>query len=710
MKIARVAALLLLAAPAFALLRGTAERELTQRKLDIAVSGQDNGRIASDGTSFLTVWSESRYGANYDILGARLAPNGAVVDLVPLVLAATPSREQEPDVAWGRDRYFAIWNEDDRIRGRFIKTDGSMSDAIDIGTRSGTGFLSTPRLAFNGRVFLVAWFDSSSTAATWRGAVIDPDGRVLVTREIGQHANDAFNLVAMGGTFYFIHVDVRRVFATPLDDALNAGETILIDDSPHPVSEVRTASRGDEMLIAWTGLSPATYIEGVRLTRNGDRERAAFDTDGYSLQEIVARDDGYLLLYNHPVRGLRMRRFGEEADMPVAGQSNGSVFVTSAATNGVRTIALIRSYRGWFDVFAPKLSTVVIGEDSATPLVLAPRHQTVPDLATAGDLTLVAWIEYRWSENRAIIAGVRVDANGSPLELDPIEISGPVFGGRPRIATNGSDWLVIWEEGNIVAGRRIRHDGTFIDATPLVVGHSSLAGNTAVAWDGTSYIVTSTSGFVFRTVSVQTFLTRVPPAGNPAAEFAINNAGNNLNPAIAAGPNASLVVWTTNNQLHGVLVSPGNAITPVTFPAGFGGVPSVAWNRDAFLVAVDIPSYAGQIPELRWARVDAFGNVLESFSTINHGSAAAPPRVVPFGDHFLLLWTQQHLFGAILDRNGNLLDGPAMIAENIQSFSADGTHLATSHPISHPTHPSRVFTQSIEWAPEIVPRMRSARH
>jgi hypothetical protein len=169
-------------------------------------------------------------------------------------------------------------------------------------------------------------------------------------------------------------------------------------------------------------------------------------------------------------------------------------------------------------------------------------------------------------------------------------------------------------------------------------------------------------------------------------------------------------VWSANNQIRGALLSPGDAVTPVNFPAGFGSSASVAWNRDAFLVAAGTSPSSSKFHELRWARVDPFGNVLESFSTIAADAGLTPPRIVPFGDHFLLLWPQQHLFGAIIDRSGNLIDGPAVIAENIQSFGADTEQIVTSHAIEHPTRPSRIFLQSVEWTPETVRRMRSVRH
>lgn len=702
-----VPVLLFLTSPLLAAIHGGTERELMPREIDVAASEQ-SGRIATDGVSFLSVWIDASSGDSR-ILGARLAENGAVVDTTPLTISAAASNDVEPDVAWGRDRYLAVWLSDNqRIRGRFVTSVGTMSNPIEIATRATPGGNSSLQVVFNGRMFLVAWFEFDAVSSRYHAAIIDLDGRVVAARSVLPASSYGFHLAAFAGTFYFFHVDGQRILATLIDDAANPGTTLLIEDSPYPAGGIRTATRGGEMLIGWTGSSPDKYIQTVRFTTAGAQERAAFDTGAFSLQDVVADASGYLLFYGNS-NSVRARRLGSGSETIVAPPPQAAT-LDSAASNGSRTVALISA--------GGSLWTSVIGDDRVAPLVVAPRNQTVPDIATAGDRKLVVWAEDRTAEHRVIVAAARVDANGTLLDAQPIEI-GTFTTYEPRhplVASNGTDWLVIWHSNGNIVGRRIRRNGTFIDAAPLILGSYAFTlvaygpANAAVAWDGTSYVVVYSSGSVGRFTSVRTFITRVPPSGDPAPTFPISDAGPNFSPVIAAGPNASLIVWTANYQLHGVLLSHSDAITPVVFPAGFGGPPSVAWNRDAFMVAVDALTFLGSVSELRWARVDAFGNVLESFSSINIGTATLLPRVLPFGDHFLLLWLQQNLFGAILDRNGNLIEGPATIAENIQSFSADGAQLVTSHAIAHPTRPARVFLQNVEWTPENAVRQRSVRH
>ncbi|PYQ29166.1 MAG: hypothetical protein DMF56_12885 [Acidobacteria bacterium] len=709
MRIARVLTLILLATPAFAILRGTSERELLPRQLDLAESSQMSGRIASDGTSFLAVWNDA-HNRDGDILGARLAQDGTVVDSVPLVVANTPSNETEPAVAWGRDRYLVAWaTENEPVRGRFVTSVGTMSGTIQIGTRAAASGYPWVRMAFNGSRFLVAWFESDQLGSSIQGATVDLDGHV-VQRELLRPATFGFELAALAGTFYLVRVDDRRVVAIPLDDAMNPGATVLLDDSPHPVLNVHVAARGDDLLIAWTGSSSAKYIQTVRLTAGGEQERWAFDSEPSTLWEVVTDGNGYLLLYGD-FSSVRARRPGSGGETMVAIPPLPAT-VDNAASNGSRTIALIRTTESLES--NGDLSVSVIGEDHVTPLVVAPRHETDPEVATAGDRKLAVWTEFLTAENRLMVAAARFDANGSPLDTQPMEIGSLTTreGRRPRVASDGSGWLVIWEYNSRVLGRRIRRNGAFLDATPLDLGSSANAisgGHTAVAWDGMSYLVAFTSGTIGRFVFVRTFITRVPSTGNPSPAFPINESGSNFYPAIAAGPDAALIVWTTNDRLRGMLLSHNDAMTPVTFSVGPGYAPSVAWNRDAFLVAIDSVPYS-PARELRWARVDAFGNALESFSTINVGPAFTPPRVLPFGDHFLLLWAQQHLFGAILDRNANLIEGPALIAENVQAVGADAGQIVTSKVVEHPTRPSRIFLQSVEWIPENVPRRRVVRH
>jgi hypothetical protein len=113
-----------------------------------------------------------------------------------------------------------------------------------------------------------------------------------------------------------------------------------------------------------------------------------------------------------------------------------------------------------------------------------------------------------WRDTRASLAGTlgsdatdvwstRLDADGAPLEAvsSPVA-SGPWSESTPRVAWNGTDWLVAydadaataayWSQG--VWARRVGGDGVLIDEVPIPLVDAEFEDETVwdVASDGTS--------------------------------------------------------------------------------------------------------------------------------------------------------------------------------------------------------------------------------
>jgi hypothetical protein len=699
----RLALIALFAGNALAAIHPGAERELAPRQLDLASSIQRDGHIASDGHSFLAVWNDQRdYQTN--VLAARLDANGAVIDRVPLVVAASGAREEIPNLVWGGDRYLATWrNGIDSIHGRFIFPDGTMSGEIEIVRRDGT-FLNVSKVGWNGRAFLVVWMDRfEGTDSVMDGVIVHPDGRAGTVTEIVRGANSwSFDLVATETSFILAYARSFQAASTivrlPIDDQGRPGTSTTIATTSI-LTAFAAAARGSDLLVAWAELLPTrSEVHTARIETGGAREDWTIESARIARLHAVGDSAGYQLLEFDSERTLAQRVGGGAASVV---ETPGRVWVDSAASNDSRAVALAGEFG---DLFIS-----VIGQNTMAPLALSPRHQTVPDVAAAGDVKLVVWSEHRTNENRVVVAGMRIGANG-PLESEPFVIGNAVnVTGRPRVASNGNDWLVIWDHTTTLYGRRVRHDGTLLDAAPLVLGDWPVARSTAVEWDGSSWIVAYAGGSIVKAGLVQIFVTRVPSSGDPAPTFAINTKGDHRAPALAAGPEGTLIVWTDNygRTSEAVLLSRGDTVTPLTLPTDYGAPRSVAWNRDTFLVATSKGPFAN---EIRWLRVDAFGNASETLPVIH---APGVPYVEAFGEHFLLLWAEdrfgEHLFAAVLNRRGELVDGPSIVAETTDGFSADGALIVASHKIDYPADTWRVFLQTLEWTAQVIPRRRSAR-
>jgi hypothetical protein len=126
----------------------------------------------------------------------------------------------------------------------------------------------------------------------------------------------------------------------------------------------------------------------------------------------------------------------------------------------------------------------------------------------------------------------------------------------------------------------------------------------------------------------------------------------------------------------------------------YGYVSSIAWNKDAFLVAMKSGAPFGA--QRNWMIVDAFGN-LRSHTSIETKYGNGTAHVSAFGDDFLLLWNNPELNAVIIDRDGKVVSGPVTIGGMVNSAVAENGWIALSRPIGLPSRLiSRVFLQTLE--------------
>lgn len=213
------------------------------------------------------------------------------------------------------------------------------------------------------------------------------------------------------------------------------------------------------------------------------------------------------------------------------------------------------------------------------PFSIATDNSTHLNPAVASDGTnfFVTWTQLPTSGvTLGSIYGVRVSATGTLLDAAPIAISTQPYGqSSPSVAFDGTNYLVAWlDQRNRTANpdiyaARVTSAGTLLDGSAAASGFAITADGTMgrsaprVALNGSEYLVswtvlgsasTGATGVQAARVSTAGTLpsgvnTTVPVSGPPSAAT-----GSQLtNPVLASGPQHGAVIWFDNQTAAKVL-------------------------------------------------------------------------------------------------------------------------------------------------------------
>lgn len=172
-----------------------------------------------NGRRFLVVWQSTRRGPS-DVYGTWVSPDQTVEPRDGFPIGQGPSDTLFPDVTWGGDVHFVLWQDlrsrrNWEIYGTRVRADGTVLDPDGVAIGVGAGNRRHPRVAWNGRVFLAVWMQER-TGVGWDivASRIAPDGRVLDPEGIvvgGGDRDQTRPAVAWNGrTFVVAWMDARR--------------------------------------------------------------------------------------------------------------------------------------------------------------------------------------------------------------------------------------------------------------------------------------------------------------------------------------------------------------------------------------------------------------------------------------------------------------------------------------------------------------------
>jgi len=539
----------------------THEKPVTDPLLTAAPGQQLAPVVASDGNSYLAAWIDSRSGINDVLYAARVDETGRLLDPTGIRIDAFPASGSSPSLLFAGDTYTLFWNEQG-----FSETGSTMS-------------------------IHVARLDRD-------GHVVDPP-RLLLDNAYMVPSSGSSNGTRMA--FFY-----RRTLYL-LDATAHIAATV-----PVPIPEAgdffpaATASNGSDFLVIW-GASAFNRLEV---------DAMEFDANGKPIS----------------------------APMMLAPSISGGL--VAAASNGTDYIVIVRDSNQYKSIRVPHAT---LAASALQPLGTPAGIPNETTLTWSGTNYVLAWSEFDTSVGKQVINTQRLDASGAPFDHAPfrlvqqagsglVSLYGVATNGRtmffawgaagatfefdihgmavdardvgrtaemlvsqsanpqtsPDFATNGRNYLAVWNESDGIYAGRVTLDGRALDGRGIRITDAAGSGAPHVAFDGEHYVVAyeksltqdltvlqferidpDSGALLDRDGGVPVTTTRcqapIDIASDGAGTLAVFNDCTDANPLVALRVNRAA-------QPVGLPV----AVSPANLHVGG---PSIAWSGSEWLVA-----------------------------------------------------------------------------------------------------------------------------
>ena len=619
---------------------------------------QEFPSISFDGTNYFLVWQDDYY----DIWGARVNPDGVVLDPAGIQISTAPNWQYAPAVAFDGTNYLVVWQdvrggEEWDIYGARVNQSGIVLDTNGIAISTAENSQVTPSIAFDGSNCLVVWQDYRNNTDTsdiyaarvnQMGVVMDTNGIAISTATDAQ----AGPSIAFNGTNYFVvWEDYRNGDVSDIYGARVTQTGVVLDSVGLAISTatgdqkaLSVTFNGTNYLVVWHDFRNGFYsdIYGARINELG----IVLDTNGIAIS--TAADDQY---------------------------------APSVAFDGTNYLVAWGDYRsGLSDIYGTRVNQAGIVLDTNGFVISAvDRWQGLPAVAFDGTNYLVVWqddrIGYGWN-----IYGARVNQSGIVLDTIGIVISTVAnYQQSPSAVFDGTNYFVVWQDyrrDNYIPdiyGARVSQTGVVLDQTSIPISNTSdWQFSPSIAFDGTNYFVvwvdSRNDGCIYGAMVNQAgvvldsngiIITSIPDwQESPSVAFDGINflvVCQNQQGAVQA-PN---IYGVRVNQAGVVLDSLGIAISTADRDQCR---PSIAFDGTNYFVVWD-DYRSGSTKDIYGARVNQDGVVLDP-NGIAISTAAdwqENPKVAFDGTNYLVVWSDKHLYysdvsGARVSQDGTVLD------------------------------------------------------
>ena len=293
----------------------------------------------------------------------------------------------------------------------------------------------------------------------------------------------------------------------------------------------------------------------------------------------------------------------------------------------------------------------LVGPDlgTDTPVLTQASAGLEPDVATDGSNFLAVF------EDAQRIRAVRVDATGHVLDgnwLDLGEEGKLQF--EPAVTYGGGHYLVAWWEDDgsnvLIRSRLLNQDGSLV-GTGSVTLSPDTGFDAALAWNGTSFLA-SWIGYG-ETSGIRVALVDTTGQVVPGSEHFVSTNGAAAHPSLAVGTDSALVAWEdasttadfTNRVRAARLTLDANVLDPegvrLSSTESDENQARVAFDGDRYLVVWHRAATSELPGAVEGALVDAAGDVTADFPISRSSGEASYPSVAFDGEAFAVAWKDE---------------------------------------------------------------------
>lgn len=492
--------------------------------------------VASNGSEYMVVWTHYPDAAQKtpNIDGARLDSSGTILSgNTPLKIAPRSQYAVEPAIASNGSGYLVAWTDDhvgydsDDLHGTRLDASGSRLDPSSITISAADEIQEDAAIASDGTDYLVAWRDGrddSDDEDVYVAEVASSDGSV--TPSSGPVASDADEFspaVAHNGSRYTVvwseqpkfqdsssSTDIVGSMISFSGSTPEAGSEYTVTDGPADESSPAVVSDGANFLVTWDDErnGDPNDIYGARFDDTGSpldandfpicaaagsqwNPRVVFNgTDYFAIWEDT-RDTDPTTAPADDIYGARITSSGtvRDPDGFIVSRRANAQNAPAIASNGTNYLAVWQDRRESYDIYGTRLDGAGnILEPSGIAISTRDDFQGVPDVASNGTDYLVVWEDSQTNYTYPVINGKRVGgANGDVLDSSYLAIGRhDDFQERPAVASDGSNYIVVWDDGRGVYGAHVGKNGTV--GTSREIDDNPYEGTVDVASNGTNYL------------------------------------------------------------------------------------------------------------------------------------------------------------------------------------------------------------------------------